>query len=200
MKEFLTRIDELLAQHPDQARWNLNQGLSEEQIAYFKTQITVELPETFYDLYRWHDGSSWDTENISILGNFTWQPMEELIEDHRFFLSDAEYMAQPCDPLWIPFLDNGCGDHYCLDPNGFHTGKPNQIILFCHDAGNYRIIEFASIEKMMETLLYVLEEEIQICIESKDYVDVLMVSKELHARINPGYPINVGVHPMHAPR
>ena len=48
-------------------------------------------------------------------------------------LTDGDFVANWWRPAWVPFLENGGGDHLCLDLEGTFTGRPGQLIEHWHD-------------------------------------------------------------------
>jgi cell wall assembly regulator SMI1 len=76
--------------------------------------------------------------------------MNELLEGGEF---DHEMWWSP---RWVPFLDNGGGDHQCIDMGGAFTGAEGQVINFWHDWESRNIV-YPSLEKWLETFVASLE-------------------------------------------
>ena len=86
--------------------------------------------------------------------------IEEVVGTHRLLtemLEGGEFDLQMWwSPRWVPFLDNGCGDHQCIDMGGAFGGVAGQVISFWRDWDS-RNIEYPSLEKWLDTFVVSLE-------------------------------------------
>jgi cell wall assembly regulator SMI1 len=57
---------------------------------------------------------------------------------------------------WVPFLENGAGDHVCLDLAAEGGGAPGQLLTFYHDTDR-RPIRFRSMEAWLGDLVESME-------------------------------------------
>jgi len=57
---------------------------------------------------------------------------------------------------WVPFLDNGGGDHLCLDLKAEDGGTPGQVLAFYHDYAS-RPIQFDSFAAWLTGLVESME-------------------------------------------
>ncbi len=66
-----------------------------------------------------------------------WLPLELLAETcewrQGYIAGEPFGVGQPWHPSFLPIMENGGGDSYCLDPVGVWNGVPGQIVHFCHD-------------------------------------------------------------------
>src|SRR5205823_4669900 len=88
---------------------------------------------------------------------------------------------------WIPFLSSGGGDHICVDTLGIPIGQSGQLIDFCHE-DSARSIEYANLNRWLETLVVLCEEGYWARQEEPDYWQNY---KAFVAVLNPGYPVKI---------
>src|SRR5262249_742235 len=92
--------------------------------------------------------------------NRMFMSIDDVLGTHRLLtemLEGGEFDLQMWwSPRWVPFLDNGGGDHQCIDMGGAFGGVEGQVINFWHDWES-RDIEYLSLEKWLETFVASLE-------------------------------------------
>lgn len=92
-------------------------------------------------LYSWKNGQR---GFAALHHNLTFMRLGQAREAHEILtglLRKGDFThANWWHPGWIPFLDNGAGDHYCVDTAGVFTGHAGQIIEFRHDNPGRNIV------------------------------------------------------------
>ena len=136
--ELLPRLENWLEENRPDFFGNLQDGVSEASLDAFETKFSVNLPDSFRQLYRWRNGQ--DRLHLSSFqDNLMFLSREEITNAKS--LLDEMIGVDFDDPDWwrkdwVPFLGNGGGDHLCLDLGGFDDGTPGQVIDFWHDDGH----------------------------------------------------------------
>jgi cell wall assembly regulator SMI1 len=186
----ITRLDAWLqANRPDYYA-RLQPGLSEAELAAWETELGVTLPADFRAFFAWRNGQAGFK---SFLYNFMLMAADDITEARKGlneFLESGEFdQANWWQPGWIPFLDNGGGDHYCLDLDGAFGGVPGQILHFYHDWEN-RDVEFPSFAAWLETTITAFERDMfEYDSTGMQPLDSDAV-EQLQSKISPGYPID----------
>jgi cell wall assembly regulator SMI1 len=93
------------------------------------------LPGAFRQLYRWRNGHD-QLHSESLVDNLMFSSLED-IAHHKELLDDL-IGSDFEDPRWwrrswVPFLENGAGDHLCVDLAAEDGGTPGQVLMFYHD-------------------------------------------------------------------
>ncbi|GAB5513266.1 SMI1/KNR4 family protein [Rhodopirellula baltica] len=107
------------------------------ELAAAATVYCCTLPEEFAELYRWHNGQQSGNFTVLLL-NLTIMTLRESMATHTMLTDMAPSEGWPSEhwqPAWLPFLDNGGGDHLCYvvrDGHGFTRG---QVIWFDQEGG-----------------------------------------------------------------
>ena len=127
----IQRLDAWLQQNRPEYYASLNPGASDEEIAELETSLGWNLPEDFVKFYKWRNGIN------ELVPGWVWMSLIHISEIRAWHL---EYMKnesfsknQRWHPDFVPFLENGAGDYYCLDRCGVWNGQIYQIILSVHD-------------------------------------------------------------------
>jgi cell wall assembly regulator SMI1 len=156
----------------------------------FERELGYNLPAGLRALYRWHDGQDpecdagfqYDKKLMSLQDvRDVRRALCQLLEAGEF--PEAHWWSK----AWLPILDNGRGDHLCVDFEGTFSGIPGQVVLFYHDS-DCRTIVAPSLEKWLEP--FVLGVEQQLWHENDGAfqpVDREQV-RSLRAQFAPGYP------------
>jgi cell wall assembly regulator SMI1 len=156
----------------------------------FERELGYNLPAGLRALYRWHDG-----QDPECPGAFQNDKKLMALEDVRAArlalrqLRDAGEFPEAnwWSDAWLPFLDNGHGDHLCVDLDGMFSGIPGQVVLFYHD-WDCRNIDAPSLEKWLEPFVIGVEQGLWqddgVAFEPVDCEQV----GSLRARFAPGYP------------
>jgi cell wall assembly regulator SMI1 len=154
MHPAIERIDVWLRANRPAYHAKLQPGATDEQLSDFGHELQVILPEGFKDFYRWRNGQGTDCYE-AFCNNAMFVSMEDAMDTRNMLkglLEAGEFkQANWWNPGWIPLLDNGGGDHLCVDTEGTFTGKPGQILEFRHDDARRRVL-FPSFDAFLTTL------------------------------------------------
>jgi cell wall assembly regulator SMI1 len=137
---------------------HLRPGVSDAQLGAFEARFAITLPAAFHQLYRWRDGH--DQQNSdSLVHNLMFSPLEQAA--HSKELMDGMIGFDFENPWWwrrswVPFLENGAGDHLCVDLAAEDGGTPGQVIMFYHD-WEHRPIRSPSLEAWLANLVESME-------------------------------------------
>ncbi len=191
METLIKRLDSWLKNNRPDYYAKLQPGLSGEAIAEFEKTLGLEMPTAFKALYQWRNGQQPSSfEGLQYNQSFM---NIEAIKEARQVLNDL-FEGEDAEeenwwkPQWVPFLDNGGGDHLCIDMDGTFTGQKGQIIEFWHDWED-RSIQYANLENWLETFVTSLEKNLWM----DDDGDFPLVDEDAwetyYTTHNPGYPI-----------
>lgn len=187
MEQLIQRFDALLQEKWSDFYDTLSPGLSLAEIKSLELALGVELPKEFKLFYQWKNGHPdneyqclWYNRNLMNTEGMleTWTYMNELLELGEF--EETNWW----NPLWIPFVENGGGDHYVLDLAGSFGGKPGQVIEFWHNDAD-RNIYFTSFFKWLETIILAIEQGYQ---NNETEADA-RIFEQAYMNINPGFPL-----------
>jgi cell wall assembly regulator SMI1 len=156
----------------------------------FERDFGYNLPAGLRALYRWHDGQDPECE-AAFQHDKRFMPLEDVraVKQALGELLDTGEFPETnwWSKAWLPFLDNGQGDHLCVDFEGSFSGTPGQVVLFYHDS-ECRNIVAPSLEKWLEPFVIGVEqgfwEPDGLSFESVDSEQVFA----LRTRFAPGYP------------
>lgn len=200
MQQLIQGFDTLLQEKWSDFYETLLPGLSLTEINSLESKLGVELPKEFKLFYQWKNGHSdnqyqclWYNRNLMNTEVMfeTWTYMNELLELGEF--EETNWWSA----LWIPFAENGGGDHYVLDLAGSFGGKPGQVIEFWHDDPD-RNIYFPSFSKWLETIILAIEQGYQNRFERYDREDAeafnqaeadARIFEQAYVNVNPGFPL-----------
>jgi SMI1 / KNR4 family (SUKH-1) len=148
----------------------LNPGAAEPEIELFKTRIQLiqlELPEIFYDFYRWCNGSSYESFEDDWLFPFehgrSILPLASIPKQKEFWDEESKISFQEWHPeeywneAWIPFMKRDDWWLRVVDTKGCFGGIPGQIISFDYKNYPFRCIEYDSFDKWLETVILKIE-------------------------------------------
>lgn len=145
----------------------LNPGASEPEIELFKTLYQLELPEIFYDFYRWCNGSSYESLEDNWLFPFehgrSILSLESISKKKEFWDEESKVSFLEWNPgeywneAWIPFMKVDDWWLRVVDTKGCFGGIPGQIISFDYKNYPFRSIECDSFDKWLETVILKIE-------------------------------------------
>lgn len=155
MPALLERLELWLRLHrPEYYDW-LRPGVSDRELMAFERDLGRNLPAGLRALYRWHDGQDPDCA-LAFQGDKMFMPLQDVRAARAALgqLLDAGEFPEPnwWSRAWLPFLDNGTGDHLCVDLDGAFAGPPGQVVSFYPDH-DCRDVEFPCLEKWAETFV-----------------------------------------------
>jgi hypothetical protein len=111
----------------------------------------LEVPPLVTALYAMHDGTE-----AELLGSYTLLSVEGIVAERAMMnglLAERPEWSKRgnWNAKWVPFLADGDGQLYCIDPTGsFEGGTPGQILFYDHETGPNR--EFASFDVVVGLL------------------------------------------------
>lgn len=145
----LARLDVWFGAHLSSFRYLFNPPATEADIDAFERLIGAELPESYRQLYRWHDGEDDDRcghiYGLPILPlkecESQWKAWNEVLAEfdgNRYFVEGGSWPVGAVDPAyfnkrWIPLTHDGSGNHIGLDLDPWPSGRFGQVILFGRD-------------------------------------------------------------------
>ena len=147
----------------------LNPGVAEPEINLFKNRYKQSLPETFYDFYRWCNGSAYESLEDDWLFPFehgrSILPLESIGKEKDFWDAQSKNYFQEWqqgeywNEAWIPFMKVDDVWLRVVDTKGCFGGIPGQIISFDCKSEPLRSIECDSFDKWLETVIAKIEVE-----------------------------------------
>lgn len=130
------RLDGWLRRHRPEDHARLLPGMDPEHLRAFEAALGLDLPEGLRDFFRWRHGLA-PGHYASLVDTFGPMRSRDVIEERRGLnaLLAAGELERPnwWSHGWVPFLENGAGDFYCLDLDGTFTGNAGQVIRYWHD-------------------------------------------------------------------
>jgi cell wall assembly regulator SMI1 len=185
MREGIVRLETWLQAHRPDYLAALAAGATDEEFAAFERTVGRQLPSELAALYRWHNGQAdscyaalhdnWMFSSLASIAE-AWEMTTELLEGGDF------ERANWWQPGWIPFLDNGGGDHLCVDLDGTFTGQAGQVLEFWHDDAD-RVVVYPNVATYFEVVVRSLEETAWGADEEYWEID-----PKIAATLAPGYP------------
>ena len=133
-------------------------GATEADLNALEEEFALKLSSAFRQLYRWRNGQDGSC-SASLWKNFMFAPLEAVAGSKRvcdeligFDFEDPRWWRRS----WVPFLNNGGGDHLCLDLAAEDGGTPGQLLVFYHD-WEHRPIKFPNLEAWLTHLVESME-------------------------------------------
>lgn len=137
----------------------LQPGADEAALMRAEGYYGFPLPEPLRALYRWKNGQAVHCyESFTGVDNLSFMSLEAGMEAHRILAElegAGEFSAGWWDASWVPFLENGGGDHICMEvtPDGRNAG----LLWFFHDYEDRSQPDLHSIEVILETAIEEME-------------------------------------------
>lgn len=154
--DLLARLERWLGASRPEYFATLRPGVSADQLDEVERRFGLRLPEAFRQLYQWRDGQDgYD----SLQHNRMLMPLENAVSAKEMLddMIGADFEAPEWwRREWIPFLENGAGDHLVVDFLGIDGGQPGQIVAFWHDWEN-RSVKHPSFEAWLRDLVESME-------------------------------------------
>jgi cell wall assembly regulator SMI1 len=132
---------------------SINRPATNIQITDAQSKLGVQFPPDVIAFYRLFDGAPgigvFPSDDSFSMMAFSPMPLAQMLEDWQIQkelveMGDfADLNPEPIDRLtkdwwnirWIPFADNGGGDHFCFDLAPGKNGIIGQIISHSHETG-----------------------------------------------------------------
>lgn len=132
-------------------KWLVSQLNPPASPAALETLRALEVPPLLSALYAMHDGTE-----AEFFRSYTLLPIEQIVSQRAMMngllARTPEWVESGTwNATWVPFLADGDGQLYCVDPSGsFESGAPGQILFYDHETGPNR--EFASFDVLLGLL------------------------------------------------
>jgi cell wall assembly regulator SMI1 len=141
-QETIARIDAWLAARRPDYYAQLQGGVLDAALDAFEARFELKLPAAFREFYKWRNGQAAQC-SASLQDNRMFSTLEDIAESKDML--DGMIETDFDDPrwwrrAWVPFLNNGGGDHLCLDLAAEDGGTPGQLIAFWHDSARRPVV------------------------------------------------------------
>jgi cell wall assembly regulator SMI1 len=168
----LARLDAWYAAHLVRDEYKFNPPATDVELDAFEKLIGLELPHSYRQLYRWHDG-----ENDDRWGHIyglpllplkeaaaqwkAWSDVLAYFEGDRYDIPGGSWPEGAVDPAyinrrWIPLTHDGSGNHIGLDLDPWPNGRVGQVIIFGRDE-DVKVVIAESLGKFLEWIATLLE-------------------------------------------
>jgi cell wall assembly regulator SMI1 len=168
----LARLDAWYEAHLPPTQYRFNPPATDARIDEVEQLIGLKLPQSFRDLYRWHDGDS-DEHWGHIYGlpllsldqivaeHHIWQETLEDIDGDRYAISGGSWPEGAVDPAyinpaWLPLTRDGSGNSIGLDFDPWPAGRVGQVIIFGRDE-DVKVVLAESLGQFLEWVARLLE-------------------------------------------
>jgi cell wall assembly regulator SMI1 len=145
----LARLEAWCAANLPADKYVFNPPATEVQIDAFEHLVGVRMPDSYRQLYRWHDGENDDRwghiYGLPLLplerAAADWKDWTRTLADlngNRYAVPGGAWPEGAVDPAytnpaWIPLTNDGSGGHIGLDFDPWPGGRVGQVILFGRD-------------------------------------------------------------------
>ena len=168
----LARLDAWYNAHLTDPRYRFNPPGDDAAIDRIATLTGLSLPQSYRQLYRWHDG-----ENDDRWGHIyglpllplravadTWSGWQKIMRQfggNRYVVPAAAWPKDAIDPAysnpgWLPLTSDGSGNHIGIDFDPWPKGRVGQIILFGRDE-DVKLVLADSLGQFLEWIVGLLE-------------------------------------------
>jgi cell wall assembly regulator SMI1 len=146
IRQIWSDIEDWLASHAPDVKADLLEGATPEAIRRAEVALGIDFPANVRAGFAIHDGQ--DERYPGVLADWRPMPLEYVVQKWRMLkelldtgeFGDADSVVDAKGPLlpqwwnpgWIPLLDNGAGDFYCVDMSPGEGGEIGQIVTFWH--------------------------------------------------------------------
>lgn len=186
-KSPLERLDAWLRAKRASYHASLGKGATPAELTAIEKAVGEPLPAALGELLRWKTGGKG-----RLIGN--WSLMRSgadvaaAITELGELLEAGDFDAPShWSPKWVPFLENGGGDHVCVDIGASFGGAPGQVLEFWHSE-TMRPVLAPSLDAWLDVIVTAFEaggaEE-----ESGGFFEPASKAlKAARAKLTPGYP------------
>lgn len=168
----LARLDAWYADHLDPQKYIFNPPAGDGQLDAFEQLVGIRMPNSYRQLYRWHDG-----ENDDRFGHFYGLPLLSLEQagtewrnwnatlaefgGDRYVVPGGAWPEGAVDPAYInprriPLTTDGSGNHIGLDFDAWPGGRSGQVILFGRDE-DVKVVLAESLGRFLAWVVELLE-------------------------------------------
>lgn len=155
---YIARLDRwLVANRPDYHA-HLRPGASDADLDEFEQHFRLKLPESFRAFYRWRDGQE-EGCTAGIMDDFRFLSLAAISGRKELLDGGTGRGSTPIGwwrREWVPFLENGNGDHPCLDLTQSGEGLAPQVRRFWKSSPD-RSIWFGKFESWIAVLVESME-------------------------------------------
>jgi cell wall assembly regulator SMI1 len=168
----LARLDAWYADHLPPDQYKFNQPATDVALDAFEREIGIKLPQSYRQLYRWHDGENDDRRGhiygLPLLSlkaaGFQWQSWNRVLGElggDRYEIPGGSWPKDAVDPAyinprWVPLTHDGSGNHIGLDFDPWPNGRIGQVIIFGRDE-DVKCVLAESLGKFLEWIASLLE-------------------------------------------
>jgi cell wall assembly regulator SMI1 len=168
----LARLDSWYAANLPTDKYMFNPPASDAQLDALESLIGFEVPSSYRQLYRWHDGENDDRwghiYGLPLLpleqAAAEWQQWQRTlagIGGNRYVVPGGAWPDGAVDPAyinprWIPLTADGSGGHIGLDFDPWPGGRVGQVILFGRDE-DVKVVLAESLGRFLEWIAGLLE-------------------------------------------
>ena len=168
----LLRLDAWYSAHLRPDEYVLNPPATETELDAVERLCGLELPPSYRQLYRWHDGENDDRwghiYGLPLLplkdAAFQWKTWARVLADfggNRYEIPGGSWPKDAVDPAyinprWLPLTHDGSGNHIGLDFDPWPNGRIGQVILFGRDE-DVKCVLAESLGKFLEWIASLLE-------------------------------------------
>jgi len=168
----LARLDAWYAAHLPPDKYRFNPPATDAELDAFEKVVGLELPQSYRQLYRWHDGEEDDRfghfYGLPLLplknAAFQWKSWADVLAEFngdRYVILGGAWPEGAVDPAyinprWIPLTHDGSGNHIGIDFDPWPNGRVGQIILFGRDE-DVKVVLAKSLGKFLEWIATLLE-------------------------------------------
>lgn len=168
----LARLDAWYAAHLRPDKYRFNAPATDAALDAFERLVGIAMPNSFRQLYRWHDGEEDDRwghiYGLPILplaqAGYQWTAWNRAMnsfDGNRYMIPGAGWPRGAVDPAyinprWIPLTHDGSGNHIGLDFDAWPGGRQGQVILYGRDE-DVKLVLAPSLGKFLEWIAGLLE-------------------------------------------
>lgn len=161
MHPLVQTLAHLFTQNPEEEQQLFAPPATEAQIQDFQQKIGLPLPDSFYDLYRWHNGSAKSAHSYIPLNDGEYLlPLASILSTKQMFDEHEKTgVYKRWEPgvywnsAWVPFIEIDYWFVKTIDTKGCFGGQAGQILSFDYKSAEDRHIGHASFDKWLETMI-----------------------------------------------
>ncbi len=170
MEQYLKRFDNWLQINAPHLLSIINLGATKADIDKLEKVINKKLPDDFVNFYRIYNGQDEEKSREGLINSEELLSIDSIVKQWlcwKGLLDDGTFediTSEPDDgvkndwwnPLWIPFTNDGSGNHICIDLDPATNGNVGQVMRMWHDSG-YRELYATSFSDYISNYITSLE-------------------------------------------
>jgi cell wall assembly regulator SMI1 len=122
-----TKMDDRIARFPDKT---CGRGANPEQIAAVEKRLGLRFPKSYRHYLQNYGWCRFSHQELYGLGTDVPSHLELI----RNTLSERQDMGPPLSPLLVPVMNDGAGNHYCLDTSKMKADEC-PVVFWDHELG-----------------------------------------------------------------